>query len=223
MDSNKEKHIVDSWMQNAKPWIRAISQKEIESRQLVTNAAIVNTILSKGSLKVLDIGCGEGWLVRALSEAGIEAHGIDVVPELLDEAARLGGGTFQVLSYEALADGIEEQYDLAVCNFSLLGDTSVNHVFKSVGELLQPNGYFVIQTIHPRNANLEEKYEDGWQEGSWSGFNNQFTNPPPWYFRTLETWKQLFADHGMDLQEIKEPLLPSTDTFASVIFVGQVR
>ena len=61
MDRNKEKHIVDSYIQNAKPWITAISQQEIESRNLVTNQAIVDAILKQGPLKVLDIGCGEGW------------------------------------------------------------------------------------------------------------------------------------------------------------------
>lgn len=222
--ANKEKHIIDSWMQNAKPWITAISKEEIESRKLVTNQAIVHAILQHQPRTVLDIGCGEGWLARALSNGGVSVQGIDVVPELVEEAASLGGGTFQVLSYEELAVGaIKAQFDVAVCNFSLLGDKSVNDVFQSIAELLHPDGYFIIQTIHPLAVGFEEQYEDGWRTGSWAGFNQQFTNPPPWYFRTLETWKALFADHGIDLREILEPLLPGTDTFASIIFVGQVK
>lgn len=224
MDRNKEKHIVDSYIQNAKPWITAISQQEIESRNLVTNQAIVDAILKQGPLKVLDIGCGEGWLVRALSAAGIEAHGIDVVPELIHEADKLGEGTFQVMSYEELNAGlVKDEFDLVVCNFSLLGDESVEQVFQATSSLLKKDGCFLVQTVHPISACGEEAYQDGWRRGSWTGFNKDFTNPPPWYFRTLETWKGLFANHQIHLLEMLEPLLPGTDTFASVIFVGQMK
>lgn len=224
MDSNKEQHIIDSYVQNAKPWITAIAQREIESRNLVTNKAIVDAILSKGPRTVLDIGCGEGWLVRALSEVDIAAQGIDVVPALVREAERLGEGTFKVLSYEELGAGLlTDKFDLVVCNFSLLGEQSVVQVFQAISCLLKEEGYFLVQTVHPISACGEEVYEDGWRKGSWTGFNKDFRNPPPWYFRTMETWKALFAEHGIDLREILEPRLPGTDTFASVIFIGKVR
>ena len=222
MATNKEKHIIDSWMQNAEPWITAISKEEIESRKLVTNQAIVNTVLQHQPRTVLDIRCGEGWLARALSEGGVAVQGIDVVPELVAQAERLGGGTFQVISYEELAVGaIKGQFDVAVCNFSLLGDKSVNDVFQSIAELLHPDGYFIIQTIHPLAVGFEEQYEDGWRMGSWAGFSKQFTNPPPWYFRTLETWRQLFQLHGLRICETLEPIHPETQTIASIIFVSQ--
>ncbi len=224
MASKKEKHIIDSWMQNAKPWISAISKEEIESRKLVTNQAILRAILAKQPRTALDIGCGEGWLARALSTNGIRVHGIDVVPELVKEATRQGGATFQVLSYEDLAAGaLKEKFDVAVCNFSLLGNESAAQVFQSISRLLTAKGFFLVQTIHPISAGGEATYQDGWREGSWAGFNSQFTNPPPWYFRTLEAWKDLFANHNIHLLETLEPLLPGTETFASLIFVGQVK
>jgi len=71
---------------------------QIESRALVTNQAIVDAVLSRSPSTVLDIGCGEGWLVRALSSHGIDAVGVDVVPELIEHAKQAGGGTFRVSS-----------------------------------------------------------------------------------------------------------------------------
>ncbi len=223
MPSNNEKHIITSWLQNAKPWIQAITNDEIESRQLTTNEVIVNTLLKKAPKKVMDIGCGEGWLARVLHESGIKVHGIDIVPELVDEAKRLGGGSFQVLPYEDLPKGvIKEKFDVVVCNFSLLGNESVNHIFQSVKHLLNDNGFFIIQTIHPIAGCGEAEYKDGWRAGSWAGFNPKFTNPPPWYFRTLETWKSLFMQYEIRLSEILEPVNPKTGTFASIIFIGEV-
>ncbi len=222
MATNKEKQIIDAWMQNAKPWISAISNAEIESRKLVTNQAIIDAILKQGPRTVLDIGCGEGWLARALNAAGVSVQGIDVVPELVEQARRLGDGTFQVLSYEELTTGaIKAKFDVAVCNFSLLGDESVNYVFQAVCEVLEAGGCFIVQTIHPVAASTAQEYEDGWRTGSWAGFSKQFTNPPPWYFRTLETWKELFQLHGLQLCEVLEPIHPETNTMASIIFVSQ--
>ena len=224
MSFNKEKHIIHSWIENAKPWISAINNNEIKSRILATNKAIVESILERQPQKVLDIGCGEGWLAKTLSKAGIEVYGIDIVPELVEQAKQQGGGTFQVLSYEALSKGaIKEKFDLAVCNFSLLGKASVHQVFQSIPSLLNQDGFFIVQTIHPLAACGKEAYKDGWREGSWAGFNNQFTNPPPWYFRTLETWKALFKQNKISLSQIVEPLNPVTNTFASIIFIGSIK
>ena len=222
MKSLNEKKIVESWLINSKPWINAIQNNEIESRTLITNKAIVDTILEKKPKKLLDIGCGEGWLVRELNNSGINAQGIDIVPELVDEANRKGGGKFKVLSYQELAKGaIKEKFDIVVCNFSLLGKDSVNYIFQSVLDLLNENGFFIVQTIHPISGCGDEEYKDGWRKGSWKGFSEEFSNPAPWYFRTLETWKLLFKDNKMSLSEIREPLNQVTKTFASIIFISK--
>ena len=116
-----DRNIIDSWLQNAKPWVSAVRNNEIESRSLITNSAIIKAILDRKPRNVLDIGCGEGWLSRELASSGIAMHGIDVVPELIDEATHRGGGTFQVLSYEEMSqDVFGDKFDIAVCNFSLL-------------------------------------------------------------------------------------------------------
>ncbi len=217
-----DKDIIESWLQNAKPWIHTIHNNKIESRSLITNKAIVDAILEKKPLKVLDIGCGEGWLARELNDFGVRVHGIDVVPQLVDEANEQGGGTFQILSYEDLSkDTIKAKFDIAVCNFSLLGKESVTKIFRSVSDLLNENSYFIVQTIHPISGCGDAKYKDGWRKGSWTGFSDSFTNPPPWYFRTIETWKDLFLHNGFSVNEIKEPLNPKTKTIASIIFIGK--
>lgn len=224
MDDNfSDKHIIDSWLQNAKPWVVAIRDNEIASRTLLTNKAITDTILQKKPQNVLDIGCGEGWLARKLSDSGITTFGIDVVPDLVDEANRLGGGIFKLIPYEQLSQRvIKQKFDVAVCNFSLLGNESVNHVFNCIPHVLNEQGYFIIQTIHPINGCGHVKYQDGWRKGTWAGFNQQFTNPPPWYFRTLETWKALFKLNKLELIEILEPVNSHIKEAVSIIFISQL-
>ena len=214
--------IVESWGKNARSWTVAVREGQIESRKQVTNQAIVDAILSRSPRSVLDIGCGEGWLVRELATRNIHAIGVDVIPGLVEAAHRAGGGDFRVLSYEEIAAGrLAVSVDALVCNFSLLGKDSVEGVFRAAPSLLDSHGSLIVQTLHPLMACGDLPYRDGWREGSWAGFSTDFCDPAPWYFRTLESWIELFVDGGFRLREVREPLHPKTQKPASMIFIGE--
>ncbi|MDH5391838.1 MAG: methyltransferase domain-containing protein [Gammaproteobacteria bacterium] len=216
-----DEEIIDSWKTNARCWIKAIREDEIESRLLVTNKAIVNAITSRQPATVLDAGCGEGWLVRELEKTGIKALGLDAVPELIAAAQKEAVGRFKCLSYKAITqDRLKESFDVVVCNFSLLGDDSVTHLFAQVPSLLNKGGAFIVQTLHPQVGLADGDYNDGWRQGSWAGFNEHFSQPAPWYCRSLKAWKLLYLNNGMKLLHIDEPIHPKTQKAASIIFSG---
>jgi SAM-dependent methyltransferase len=242
-----ERQILSSWQQNASPWHIAIQANQIESRQLVTNQAILDAILANSPRTVLDLGCGEGWLVRALIAEGIEAIGVDAVADLIAQARQTGAGDFQVVSYDDLIhhtpdilnlghvqtwnlqQGKTSSFqterglvDLIVCNFSLFGHQSVASLLSSLPNYLRPQGKLIIQTLHPLVAGGDLPYQDGWREGSWAGFSSDFTNPPPWYFRTLSSWVTLLTESGFQIQAIQEPIHPVSQQPASVIFIAQM-
>lgn len=222
MDKNSETEIIDSWGKNVDPWIKAIEDGEIESRILVTNQAIKDVIFRLAPRKVLDIGCGEGWLVREMTHKCIDTLGVDVIMDFVEAANKSGIGRFRTLSYQDLSyDVLLETFDVLVCNFSLFGDKSVLTVFDSAEMLLTNGGSFVIQTLHPVHALQGEPACDGWRQGSWAGFSHTFRDPAPWYYRTLESWRNLFRRFGFDLIEEIEPINPKTGKPASIIFVGK--
>jgi 2-polyprenyl-3-methyl-5-hydroxy-6-metoxy-1,4-benzoquinol methylase len=225
IDPHSDAKIIDSWHKNAAPWIVAIHEHQIESRNLVTNDAIVDTVVSCGGNKVLDIGCGEGWLARELSSQGMQVLGVDIVHKLIDRAQlNVSDARFKVLSYEEIAAGkLAEKFDVAVANFSLLGDESVTSLFRSMRSILNPQGRFIIQTMHPAIACGDRPYLDGWRSGSWAGFSADFTDPAPWYFRTLATWINLYISNGFSLVEIREPIHPQTGKPVAAIFMGVVK
>ena len=224
MDPLSDARIVESWRKNAASWTNAVRENQIESRTLVTNQAIIDAVLERSPNVVLDIGCGEGWLVRALARHGIRAIGVDGVPDLIEQAAAAGGGgEFHVASYESLADGeLRIRVDVAVANFSLLGKDSVNGLIHRAPTLLNEGGALLIQTLHPLVATGDLPYVDGWRLGSWAGFSGEFTDPAPWFFRTMESWVKLVTESGFRIVEVREPLHPKTQRPASVLFVAEV-
>ena len=221
-DPLSDARIVDSWRKNASPWTTAVRENQIASRALVTNKAIVDAVLSRSPQTVLDIGCGEGWLARALAEHGVSAVGVDVVPALIEQARKAGGGEFRISSYEDIAAGrLDVSVDLVVANFSLIGKESVEGVIRRAPSLLNSGGSLVIQTLHPVASCGDESYADGWRTGSWAGFSEEFSDPAPWYFRTMESWETLLANSGFRIRETREPVHPETGKPASVIFIAE--
>jgi 2-polyprenyl-3-methyl-5-hydroxy-6-metoxy-1,4-benzoquinol methylase len=229
-----EKQILRSWHVNANPWSRAIRSAGIASRELVTNAAIMQAITSvcvtldaanRTPLRVLDVGCGEGWLARALGTQGMRVTGIDAVPELVAAAQKSGGGDFQVLDYAAIArrEWNAGRFDVAVCNFSLLGADSVDSLIAGLNAYVANPGFLVVQTLHPVAACGDAPYRDGWRPGNWCGFSSDFTDPAPWFFRTIETWQALLASSGFELLECREPRAALATAPSSIIWICKAR
>ena len=216
--------VLDSWHKNTELWTDAVRSGQIESRRLVTNSAVVDAVMSRSPQRVLDIGCGEGWLVRALHHRGVDCTGVDAEPRLIAVAAAAGGGKFAVASYEEIVAGsFRAQADVVVANFALIGGETVDQLIQHMPSLLVPAGVLIVQTLHPVVASSDAPYEDGWRSGSWSGFSEDFVDPAPWYFRTIGSWLKLFETAGLRLVALQEPLHPVTRRPASIIFTVQPR
>lgn len=215
MDANiaNEQEIIQSWHTNAKPWTVAVRQGLIASRLLATNRAIIDAVLACSPQSLLDLGCGEGWLGRELSTRAIKVLGVDAVPSLIEQAQQPGGAKFRVRSYEDIAAGkLQAKVDVIACNFSLFGEQSVSRLFAYLPTLLKPNGKLIVQTLHPFFSAAGTPYQDGWRSSSWTGLSDDFSDPAPWYFRTLASWVTLFIDTGFTWKgcknrSIRQPLL----------------
>lgn len=221
MNKLTDERIVDAWSRNTDPWVAAVRGREIASRALVTDAAIVEAVRSCAPRTGVDLGCGEGWLIRALPE--VEMMGVDAIAGLVEAARVSGGGAFRVMSYEEIATGgLQLAVDVAVCNFSLIGEEATANLLRAAPSYLRPGGTLIVQTVHPLMACGDAPYVDGWREGSWAGFSSEFTDAPPWYFRTVASWVALFVESGLRLVEMREPVHPETGKPVSLILMGQV-
>ena len=204
-DRERRERLVSSWDANAAAWTDAVRQGKIASRARVTNGAVLEAVLRLRPHRVLDVGCGEGWLAHALAAEGVDVVGFDA-SEALVRAAGEGPGTFVRLEYGALQRDpgiLPGPFDVAVCNFSIL-DAEIGGLLRALAARLAPGGRLVVQTLHPLALGAE-RYADGWHEETFDGFGGAFPAPMPWYARTLASWWRALGDAGFGLEGVEEP------------------
>ncbi len=198
--------LAQSWVDNAVAWTEAVRAGQIASRA-VTDAAILAAVRRHQPRRVLDVGCGEGWLCRVLADEGVAMTGVDASPLLVEAARTKGGGAFQVLAYGDLvadASAVPGPFDVAVCNFALLGE-DVGPLLAALRTRLSPAGHLLIQTLHPWRQMGTGPYADGWREERFDGFGSGTWSPMPWYFRTLGSWLAVLQQAGYQLHRVGEP------------------
>lgn len=203
-DDDQEFRIAHSWRANAEAWTRAVREQRIASRKAGTDAAIVDAVVSSGARRVADLGCGEGWLARALAARGCKVVGIDGSPELIAAARELGGARFEAIAYANLDVHALGRFDAAVFNFALLDD-DLRTPLAAAHSLLTDRGSLFVQTVHPWIACGEAPYADGWRLETFDAFGGEFRKPMPWYFRTLQSWSDALRDAGFTIDAIVEP------------------
>lgn len=218
---SRKTELENSWQRNADNWTRAVRDRLIPSRKSGTDAAIVDAIVRRNPSRFLDMGCGEGWLVRAVTEkTDCLSTGLDGTAALIDAAqATDPDGCYRNLSYDEVIAGSpvpNAPFDVIAFNYALF-EEDVVPLLTAAKSLLVENGVIVIQTLHPDNDPGDGK--EGWREEDFAAFENEAWAKMPWYFRTTESWEAAFAKAGLSLGATEEPTADAYSPPLSVVMI----
>lgn len=102
------------------------------------------TLLRSVTGPVLDIGCGPGRMVRAAMQLGLHAVGLDVSPDAIELANRLGGSYVKASVFDRVpGEGMWQTALLVDGNVGIGGD--IPALLARCRELLSPSGEIVVE------------------------------------------------------------------------------
>jgi SAM-dependent methyltransferase len=122
-------------------------------------AALAELAAARGGGPVLELGVGSGRLAIPLAERGVEVHGIDASPAMLDRLRAKSGGDAVHVTLGDMADlALVDPPPFAVVFvafntfFNLGTEDDQRRCLQRVAELLQPDGVFVVEAFVPADA-----------------------------------------------------------------------
>jgi malonyl-CoA O-methyltransferase len=101
---------------------------------------------------ILEIGCGTGKNTAFLAKIGSIVHAVDFSQGMIDKAkekVQADNVHFSLMDVTQRWEFEDETFDLVVCNLVLEHIEDLDPVFSEAARMLQPNGYFFINELHP--------------------------------------------------------------------------
>ena len=161
--------------------------------------------------RVLDAGCGQGYLSRLMAGRGANVVGVEPGRALIDyaievEAEREQGITYVEADLCRLPD-LRGSFDAVVCSMVLPAIPDWRPAMRSCIEVLRPGGTFVFSINHPCYEQLWRTWR---QDGEYrtQRYLSEYEMPERHaadYHRTLSTYLNEAISLGCRVREVAEP------------------
>jgi 2-polyprenyl-3-methyl-5-hydroxy-6-metoxy-1,4-benzoquinol methylase len=156
---------------------------------------------------VLDAGCGEGLLARAMAAGGARVTGIDLSPRLIGMARAQdpdGEIDYRIGDLSQPHPDLEGQFD-AIGSYLVLNDVERHREFAAtLATLAKPGGRIALAFNNPYSSVIREHVADYFAPsamGTYLGMWEQGIKAH-YYHRTLEEYLDAFLDAGLVLEKL---------------------
>lgn len=117
---------------------------------------------NKKGIKVLDIGCAKGFMVKILRENGLEAYGVDVSEYAIGNAPSDINQYLFVANVESgmlpFNDGFFD-FVVSMSTFEHLHSERMTFILREIQRILKPGGKIIINVPSPFNKKEAKKQE----------------------------------------------------------------
>ncbi|MBU1092088.1 methyltransferase domain-containing protein [Patescibacteria group bacterium] len=118
-------------------------------RQIDIDPAIMVALNDLPKGKILDLGCGEGYLERKLIPMGWRVTGIDFSQEMLNQASSKNSpGEFILGDITKFQSGLND-FDVVIANMSLMDVQDLQGFYQHTYKYLKFKGLLIVTVIHP--------------------------------------------------------------------------
>lgn len=222
-----EDRVSASWNENAASWDSGFDQDGDETRKHHSDGPMLKLLGDVSGLRVLDLGCGNGYLARKLARRAATVTGIDISEEMIS-LARLSERSEPLgIDYRTGAasrlDGVPDaSLDAVVANYLLTSLPDCAGTLAEAHRVLRPGGRLVVVISHPcfscgprdwyypapdtpraeeaSGFRVDHYFRSGPSLLQWEGFT-----PIPFFHRPLREYWQLFTAAGLRVDSFEEP------------------
>lgn len=139
-----------SWGHVANWYHEHVTESDDTYHEKVIKPNLLRVVGDIRDKQVLDLACGEGFFSRALHAAGARVTGVDIAPELIAIAKKLGPADITYLAAPASRMPLpDSSFDAAVCVLALQNIKDLSGALAQVSHLLKSGGAFTIVLNHP--------------------------------------------------------------------------
>jgi SAM-dependent methyltransferase len=210
--------------QNMADYWTAMIRDEINPfRTYVTDPALFKRLDSwEIATSILEIGCGEGYIVRRLAQQGQRVTGFDLSLPLLEAAQNSDRSNAAYVNGDALhLPFASESFEAAVSNFLIIELPDPAEAIGEVARVLKVGGRFLFQIVHPFCFTDNAGQTSGQQVTDY--FTSQYFEElfvvdgriSPLksirYHHPLSRYTQALAQYGFQITALEEPQ-PALDT-----------
>jgi 2-polyprenyl-3-methyl-5-hydroxy-6-metoxy-1,4-benzoquinol methylase len=199
------------WQKNANFWIKIIQEKLDPYRLKITNQAVLKFFKKGQKKKILDAGCGNGYLSRILAKRGFQVYAIDFCSELIESAKKQEKKNPLGINYIL---GDLRKTKLPSSSFeAVLSHQTINEIenpekaFQEFSRILKKNGQLVLLFLHPCFETQPEKYFQESKIKKSHYLVSGIKSPSPYFYLhlPLSQWSYFLEKNGFIIKKIEEP------------------
>jgi SAM-dependent methyltransferase len=159
--------------------------------------------------RVLDAGCGEGYLARVLAARGACVTGIDLSPRLIELARSKDPGCgidYQVADLSQPQPGTTGCFDAAASYLALNDVRDYRGFAATLAASLKPGGRLALALNNPYGAVIDRHVTDYFDSGAVSRYRGLWEIGIKTYYhhRTLENYLDVFLSTGLRLAKLTD-------------------
>jgi SAM-dependent methyltransferase len=212
------------WDAKARDWDAQVGEAGDANRRQNSDPVLWRWLGNVAGRRVLDAGCGTGYLSRQLARAGAQVVGVDIAPGMVDlartKAAAQGLSIeHRVDSASSLVSVADQSVDAVVSNYVLMDLPDLEGAARAIARVLAPGGVAVLVFSHPcfpaSHGTVTDAASGGvrydWPfayytpqkraDPPWEHFKDGFT----WWHRPLSHYCRAFRAASLQIDEIEEP------------------
>ncbi len=216
------------WDRAADVWEDFVETGKDYSRDRVHGPALLRVLGPVRRLRVLDVGCGQGYFTRKLARRGARVVGIDWSRAMIGRAQRLEKKHPLGIEYRRLdarevgTTWLPESFDRIVGCMSFMDTPGVKRLLQAAHGLLRPRGRLVFSITHPINSApvsrwvsphvgahgariLDRYFDEGPVMLTWDMKRLRRSFAAPYWHLTLSSWFRNLHAAGFTVVDLREP------------------